>query len=1095
MVMSFKLKTILGVALIEGCLLLVLVLLVSDAITETENTALNKRAHAITNVLASTAMDAVIANDLATLGSFSAAVLNNPDIVYVKILDDANKVMVQSGSSAVLAKAFVADSTISQSVNDGVFDVWADIGTSEIQYGRIELGLDSATLLQSIETIRNKISAIALVEMGLVALFSLFLGTYLTRQLVQLKAGVQRIEQGGFGYEVDKENNDEVGGLIESFNAMSRQIAVLYDDAQQQANYHKKVVNSVLDGILTTTPDGIIIDANPATETIFGYSLDELVGQNVKLLVPMGEHHNNHDNYLDSIRKQNKAVISLKRSVKARHKDGHLFPAEISITGVIGSQGKPELFIAMVEDISLRQKTEDELRQAKEAAETANSAKSRFLATMTHELRTPMNGVIGMLQLLESSGLDSRQQEYILTAKTSSHLLMSIINEILDFSKLEAGKLELEALPFNPVELIEETATIIASTAYAKGLELVCRLDPGLPLEIEGDPTKIQQIIVNIVGNAVKFTQQGDIVISASYRNNRFRIDVADTGIGIEQANQQSIFDTFTQADSSTTRNYGGTGLGLSICSRLIQAMGGDMALESEINKGSTFSVALPLAVVTPAPAPVVLDMEANIKVLIVNENKHLSEVLLDQLQTWGITQSQTTCNADEALRYLTEAAATASPFTVALIDEQVQNVTGLSLVETIREASELDNLKTYVLASPFSQQTIPESLTACIRKPVMQTGLKQAFFENQAASPEPSQEEKQEEHQDDSDRSYHSRHLLLVDDNQTNLLVAKSMLARVGFNVETRLNGEEAVSAVQSHDYDAVLMDLQMPVMDGHTATQKIRALGGKFATLPILAVTAHAHEAEITKCKAVGMNAHISKPLDISVMLKTLSKFVAADELSRSSASSPPGITTPYDLPGIDVASVLQRMHHDDEGLRLVFRLFREQQGSVANELHQCLLEGDFHAAASKAHTLKGSSGNIGATTLFEQASEMERLCLEGNKKQCFALIGDLQASMTEVIDGLVTLDSSASLSEPLPEQQDCNLCEVITKLASYLDDDVSEAMATLKQCRLTMMGAGFGNEYTKLDEALNNFDIALAKQTIIRLQENLALSSAQL
>lgn len=561
---------------------------------------------------------------------------------------------------------------------------------------------------------------------------------------------------------------------------------------------------------------------------------------------------------------------------------------------------------ALGETLRLKQRREAELEEAqhslsiaRDRAIEASRAKSDFLANMSHELRTPMNGVLGMLSLLRDTALNRDQRRCVKVATSSGKTLLTLINDILDFSKIEAGRLELESINFNLVDVVEDSVELLAEQAHGKDLEITCLFGECIPQIVRGDPTRLRQVLTNLLANAVKFTESGEVLVrvervdTCSERHLYFA--VTDTGVGISDAAQERIFDSFTQADGSTTRRYGGSGLGLAISRQLVEHMDGDIGVTSRLDEGSTFWFTARFAAsqlkdpdFTPAAEL------ANAKVLVADDSVTCRNQLSSHLQSWGIDNG-TAANGEDALAAMKVAAAQGMAFDLAVVDMMMPGTDGLELVRRLKEDPTLAPTKTVLLA-PFSgQQDHAERVRAAgadghVTKPVRSIQLHDAIAvalelkEQQSKEPSQSLEVSTEER---AARS--SKRILLVEDNEVNQEVAIGMLEKLAYHAEVAANGMEALSALERSTYDLILMDCQMPVLDGYETTMRIRSGEVESARLPIIALTANAMEGDAEKCLAAGMDDYLAKPIDIVHLSQKLGVWlssVAADIESEAAS-----------------------------------------------------------------------------------------------------------------------------------------------------------------------------------------------------------------
>lgn len=538
------------------------------------------------------------------------------------------------------------------------------------------------------------------------------------------------------------------------------------------------------------------------------------------------------------------------------------------------------VFNQMVERINLLNKN---LLSEKEVAEKASSAKSQFLATMSHEIRTPMNGVLGTLNMLKTTPLTSGQKRLLQAANSSGVLLLTVINDILDFSKIEAGKLELEITEFDLIDPVEETIALLAEPAQKKNLELINLIDPQLPRKVLGDPTRLKQVLNNLIGNAIKFTEQGEILVSVQRDDSgqAYLFSVSDTGIGMSAEQQQSIFLAFSQADNSTTRKYGGSGLGLAISHRLVEKMGGELRVHSTIGQGATFSFAIPLPAATDR-----LDKEqhhpqlASQRVLIVDDCAAARNMFQETMSHWGIKNITSASCGEEALQQLNSAEA---PFDIAFIDMHMPGMSGCDLIKALKADRRYDALNIIMTGTPCGCEN-HSSIEGVLAKTSPRSTWLKTLLKLSGASPVI-----EENPMPTTDAPhFQQQRVLLVEDVAINQMVAEDALLNVGLQVDIAENGQEALDAVQNKHYAAILMDVQMPIMDGLEATRRIRQLGGDFTTLPIIAMTAHALEGDADISLNAGMNDHITKPLDQKTMLRVLDKWLNHADQNKATAQS---------------------------------------------------------------------------------------------------------------------------------------------------------------------------------------------------------------
>ncbi|EIC20381.1 response regulator [Thiorhodovibrio frisius] len=983
------------------------------------------------------------------------------------------------------------------------------------------LGIDiSAATVKAYEQRLTLIAGgIFLLSVPLVLLIGYLVGRAIARPIAQLEHGVALVGEDDLSVRINSNRPDEIGRLADAFDRMADSLAESHARRTELLNQYRGLFDNAVEGIFQTTTDGHFLNANPALLELLGYpSLEALQAQVRNIATDVYVDPATREELIAHMRRDARVDA---REVELKRRDGHHFWAEISLR----AGHHPDTIEGMLIDVTARRERQ-QAEQARQAAEAANAAKSGFLANMSHEIRTPLNAIMGLTDLLLRGTLEERQREFLTKTKLASKSLLAVINDILDFSKIEAGHLEIEQTDFSLHELIANLSEMFAYRAHEKGVELVVAIAPGTPTELIGDPTRLSQILINLTGNALKFTQQGEVQITADLAQTsgtpgseeapdtvKLRLQVRDTGPGIAPERLDAIFEAFAQADGSVTRRHGGTGLGLAICRRLAHLMGGDVTVASVPGQGSTFTATAclrrqPNRAASPLRTPADL---RGLRVLVVEDNATSREMLVAQIESFHM-RAVAVASGEEALNQLADPA---QSFDLVLLDWKMPGLNGLETAVRIRQDLKLPHTPMVCMISAYAredllQQSERSVLDAFLHKPVNQSFLFDTIVslfghQDAAASTRPVL---LAEASDRQPPDLSGQRVLLVEDIEMNRLVALEWLEAARLDTDIAENGLEALNKVRENTYNAVLMDIQMPELDGLEATRRIRA---EFPDrhLPIIAMTAHALKGDMERCLAAGMDDYLSKPIDPAQLFGALERWLqpegaqpapeptATDQATPAPAANPeaPELDQ-HPLPGIDLQGGLARANNNRKLYLKILRSFFASNQHSLPEITAALQAGQSEDARRRVHSIKGMAGNLGAESLHQAALALEAAVVEqGSAAAEDATWQAFSQQFTQVIEGLRPLikapEAAATAQTLAPANPESALDpaatrELLQQLASQLDDDLGAAGDTLETLRETLLtwsvtDGSADNRHAPIATAIDDFDIETAIELV--------------
>jgi two-component system sensor histidine kinase/response regulator len=872
----------------------------------------------------------------------------------------------------------------------------------------------------------------------------------------------------------------------------------------------QRLVNDIGDDFClfshTADMDGKLLFLSQGARALFGVDPESAVGDSWRTLV------NWHTEDAPKISDRLRRLLSTKShgehfEVRYYHPHGSSRTIAISQHAVRDEDGNAISVDGLVQDISARKRAEKAMLLAKESAEASTQAKSDFLANMSHEIRTPMNAIIGMSYLALQTELTDQQRNYVEKVHHSAEGLLRIINDILDFSKIESGKLELELSSFHLGDVMEELANVIGLRAAQRQVELMFDVRKDVPELLVGDRLRIAQVLLNLGNNAIKFTDPGGMVLIRVDVKERqegkvtLHIAVEDTGVGITAEQQAKLFRSFSQADSSTTRRFGGTGLGLAICRSLVEQWGGKIWVESELRKGSTFHFTVPLGVQTvdlaksESAAPMRSDTTATLRVLVVDDNGTARQLMREMVQSFGY-DVESVDSGKAAIAQVLCADDLDEPFDVVLMDWRMPDLDGLEAARQLQKSG-LKKQPVVVMVTAFGGLNLTDSasdlaLGGVVSKPVIPSTLLNTMLHATGRGVVSDRPRRRRTASDLAVSRLAGARVLAVEDNRVNQELVYELLTQVGMIVDLASNGEEAIDRLEPEHYDGVLMDCQMPIMDGYTATQKIRQ-DPAYQELPVIALTANAMAKDRQEAIDAGMNDHISKPIDRHELFDTLNRWITPRSPvtePRPPRKPPVAVAAITSLPGIDARQGLRLTQGNEELYRQLLLRFRDEQRHFESRFRKALEQDDDKTMVFLAHTLKGVAGNLGAARLAATASVLEQMASH-DSTQVALILPDAVAQLNEVINGLEALEEpresveaaqARTVEEIAPVLRD--LCQLVAS-ANVRASDVAEQLMTM-----FVVGSRQKETVNQIRRAIRSYDFETAHESLTTLANALQI-----
>ena len=884
---------------------------------------------------------------------------------------------------------------------------------------------------------------------------------------------------------------------------VKQRTAELQTALDQLADNQKKLrgANQELNALFDSTSLGLmiiknrkIVRNNLALDELFNCNPGEMLGQSTKIWYSDAEIY---ERIGQDIENQLKRFGRHQADMELIRKDGSKFWGRMSAKPL--DPDNHELgIVGVIEDITLEKEAMLTLQHAKEMAEEATRLKSNFLANMSHEIRTPLNAVIGITHLMTRTNLDKRQQNYLNKIRLSSEHLLNVINDILDISKIESGKITLESVEFNLEDILQNVATIVHIKAEEKNLELLFDVDTKVPMRLIGDPTRIQQIVINYMNNAVKFTEHGQIALQLKLLKEDktgvlLHFAVTDTGIGLSEEQKSNLFSNFQQADSSISRKYGGTGLGLAICKNLASLLGGEVGVESKLGEGSTFWFTANLAKGTSVVEPLLPEKElAGKRILVVDDNAYVCQVMTAILKNLRF-EPKSVLSGRDAIDEIDRAASKGTPYDLVMLDLKMPGMDGIETAQAINDMP-LDHrphllMVTSARMTEIGSRAKEAGIEHILIKPVSASTMFDAVVSTLGGSVAITHENNSFSMEGKLD-FLRGANLLVAEDNEINQEVIQDLLSEIGIHATIAENGEEAIRQLGQRTYDGVLMDMQMPVMDGITATKRIREMR-KFDGLPIIAMTANATVDDREACLSAGMNDHIAKPVDPEILWQKLAHWIKpnaqpiGDMHDTQAAESREAINTIRNnlisIPGLDVDLGLRYVMEKIPLYVNLLRKFSAQQKDTPSRIRQALDVKDIETAERLAHSLKGIAGTLGATRLQEAAMVLEAQIRAGTDpktiKNNLTTMESILADLISAIDSNLPVEALKNASGEINDEQFEELKSRLSTMLKNLDF----AAVKLAHENEAILRKRLGSRYSKIKIAIENYEFEEASNLL--------------